>query len=93
MPGLWRNLVLTRRLRIDALKDVQVLLDRARQMPRSLTLFTRQRPVITNLVFDLLAPYRYRRLILSLHMEEVEALAALLFLKPQWTSGLQELAL
>ena len=85
--------MLTRRLRIDALKDVQVLLDRARQMPRSLTLFTRQRPVITNLVFDLLAPYRYRRLILSLHMEEVEALAALLFLKPQWTSGLQELAL
>ncbi len=93
MPGLWSNLVLTRRLRIDALQDVQVLVDRARQMPRSLTLFTRKRPVIPNLIFDLLAPYRYRRLILSLHMEEVKALATLLFLKPQWTSGLQELAL
>ncbi|KAF8720196.1 hypothetical protein AX14_011158 [Amanita brunnescens Koide BX004] len=93
MPGLWRNLVLTRRLRIDALQDVQVLLARARQMPRSLTVFTRKRPVIPNLVLDLIAPYRYRRLILSLHREEVEALARLFILKPQWTSGLQELAL
>ena len=93
MPGLWSNLVLTRRLRIDALQDVQVLLARARHMPRSLTLFTRKRPVIPNLVLDLIAPYRYRRLILSLHVEEVDAFARLFFLQPQWTSGLQELAL
>ncbi|KAK2462094.1 hypothetical protein APHAL10511_006557 [Amanita phalloides] len=93
MPSLWINLVLTRHLRTDALQDVQTLLARAGLMPRSLTLLTRKRPVMPTLVHDLLAPYRYHRLSLCLHRDEVESLAALLTQNPQWTSELRELAL
>ncbi|KAF8624865.1 hypothetical protein AX15_005742 [Amanita polypyramis BW_CC] len=93
MPALWRKFVLTRRLRSDALEDVRMLLARGRQMPRSLTLLTRKRPVFPTLIHDLIAPYQYQRLVLSLHPEEVESFAELLTCNPRWISGLQELTL